>query len=220
MLTLKRYAAEAIGTYCLVFAGTGAIIINDVSGETVSHAGVALTFGMIVMAMIYAIGDISGAHINPAVTIAFRVAGRFETNQVLPYIAAQICGGLLASLTLWALFPEHLTLGSTLPTGSWQQSFVLEFILTAMLMFVILRVSSGSKETGVMAGAAIGITVGLEAMFAGPISGASMNPVRSLAPALISGTFTHLWVYLVATTLGAVFAVGLDWLVTEERAAQ
>jgi aquaporin Z len=220
MLTFKKYAAEAIGTYGLVFAGTGAIIINDVSGGTVSHVGVALTFGMIVMAMIYAVGDVSGAHINPAVTIAFRAAGRFETHQVLPYIAAQFCGGLLASLTLWALFPEHLTLGSTIPAGSWQQSFVLEFILTAMLMFVILRVSNGSKETGVMAGAAIGVTVGLEAMFAGPICGASMNPVRSLAPALVSGTFTHLWIYLVATTLGAVFAVGLDWIVTEANATQ
>ncbi len=215
MVTLRRYAAEAIGTFGLVFAGTGAIIINDVSGGAVSHVGIALTFGMIVMAMIYAVGDVSGAHINPAVTIAFRVAGRFETSQVLPYIVAQICGGLFASLTLRVLFPGHLTLGSTLPAGSWQQSFALEFILTAMLMFVILRVSNGHKENGIVAGVAIGLTVGLEAMFAGPICGASMNPARSLAPAVVSGTFTHLWIYLVATTLGAIFAVGLDWLVTD-----
>ena len=218
MLTFKKYAAEAIGTFGLVFAGTGAIIINDISSGAVSHVGIALTFGMIVTAMIYAIGDVSGAHINPAVTIAFRAAGRFEATQVLPYIAAQMCGALLASATLRVLFPEHLTLGSTLPAGSWQQSFLLEFILTAMLMFVILRVSNGGSEPGVMAGAVIGITVGLEAMFAGPICGASMNPARSLAPAVVSGTFTHLWVYLVATTLGAVFAVGLHWIITENKA--
>ncbi len=220
MPTFRKIAAEAIGTFCLVFAGTGAIIINDISDGTVSHVGVALTFGMIVMAMIYAIGDISGAHINPAVTIAFRVAGRFETRDVLPYIGAQIAGGLLASLTLWFLFPSHPTLGSTVPVGPWQQSFILEFVLTAILMFVILRVSSGSQETGIMAGAAIGMTVGLEAMFAGPICGASMNPVRSLAPAIVSGTFTHLWIYLIATTLGAIFAVALNRLVRRDDIEQ
>lgn len=210
---LNRYIAEAIGTYCLVFAGTGAIIVNDLNGDMISHVGVALTFGMIVMAMIYSIGETSGAHINPAVTIAFCVARRFEAVHVLPYLVAQFGGAILASLTLHILFPEHLTLGLTLPIGSWYQSFAFEFILTAILMFVILRVSSGSKETGIMAGAAIGITVGLEAMFAGPISGASMNPARSLAPALVSQTFESLWIYLTATTAGAVFAVLLDRLV-------
>lgn len=208
----NKYFAEALGTYCLVFAGTGAIVVNDLHDGVVTHVGVALTFGMIVMAMIYSIGDVSGAHINPAVTISFWIARRFEGKQVLPYLVAQFSGAILASVTIRLLFPEHENLGSTLPAGLWYQSFVLEFILTAILMFVILRVSSGSKESGIMAGAAIGVTIGLEAMLAGPVCGASMNPARSLAPALVSGTLAHLWIYVVATTLGAAFAVALDRL--------
>ena len=211
----RKYFAELLGTFCLVFAGTGAIVINDVYGS-VSHVGIALTFGFVVMAMIYSIGEISGAHINPAVTIAFWARGRFQTKDVAPYLGAQLVGALLASVVLKLLFSDHETLGSTLPSGTWQQSFLLEFILTAILMFVIFCVSSGSRETGIMAGAAIGATVGLEAMFAGPACGASMNPARSLAPAIVSGTFEHLWVYLVATTLGALFAVLID-IVLQER---
>lgn len=216
MNKLHRYIAEAIGTYCLVFAGTGAIIINDLNADVISHVGVALTFGMIVTAMVYSIGEVSGAHINPAVTIAFWVARRFESIQVVPYLVAQCSGALVASLTLRLLFPDHESLGTTLPVGSWYQSFVLEFILTSMLMFVILRVSSGSKETGIMAGAAIGMTVGLSAMFAGPICGASMNPARSLGPAVVSTTFDSLWIYLTATTLGAIFAVLLSGLIDKD----
>ena len=210
MLPLNVLTAELVGTYCLVFAGTGAIVINDLYGS-VSHLGIGLTFGLIVMAMIYSIGEISGAHINPAVTIAFWVAGRFKGALVMPYVVAQIMGAILASLTLRFLFVEHETLGSTLPiANAWQQSFVLEFILTAILMFVILRVSSGSRETGIMAGTAIGATVALEAIFAGPVCGASMNPARSLGPAIVSMTLDHLWIYLVATTSGACFAVFLN----------
>lgn len=211
MQDLRKYLAELLGTFGLVFAGTGAIVVNDTFGS-VSHVGIALTFGFIVMAMIYAIGEVSGAHINPAVTIAFWVSGKFPAKHVAPYVVAQVVGALLASVVLRVLFPEHENLGSTLPAGSWQQSFVFEFILTAMLMFVILRVSTGSRETGIMAGAAIGATVGLEAMFAGPVCGASMNPVRSLAPAVVSGTMGHLWVYLVATVLGALLAVAIEFV--------
>lgn len=202
----QKYLAELLGTYGLVFCGTGAIVMNDVSGGAVSHVGVAITFGFIVMAMIYAFGDTSGAHINPAVTIAFWLAGRFSTKHLLPYIASQFVGALLASASLWNMF-EHETLGSTIPAGTDIQSFVLEIILTFLLMLVILQVSTGSKEVGIMAGFAIGGVVLLEAMFAGPICGASMNPFRSLAPAIFSGQLASIWVYLIGPTLGAILAI-------------
>lgn len=200
-----------MGTYIMVFAGTGAIIVNDVYGS-VSHLGIGLTFGLVVMAVIYSIGSISGAHINPAVSIAFWVSKRFRGKEVLPYIISQFLGAILASLTLSFMFPQDELLGATLPAGSWEQSFVMEFILTFILMFVILLMSEGSKEVGVMTGFAVGMVVAFEAIFAGPVSGASMNPARSLAPALVSGHLTHLWLYILATTLGAsasVFAVRL-----------
>lgn len=208
---MKKYWAELMGTYIMVFAGTGAIIVNDVYGS-VSHLGIGLTFGLVVMAVIYSIGSISGAHINPAVSIAFWVSKRFSGKEVLPYIISQFLGAILASLTLSFMFPQHELLGATLPAGSWEQSFVMEFILTFILMFVILLMSEGSKEVGVMTGFAVGMVVAFEAIFAGPVSGASMNPARSLAPAIVSGHLTHLWLYILATTLGAsasVFAVRL-----------
>ncbi len=205
--TMKKYISEFIGTYGLVFCGTGAIIINDLTGGAISHVGIALTFGLIVMAMIYAFGDISGAHINPAVTIAFWFSGRFPGRQVLPYIVSQLAGAIFASATLMLLFPTHLTLGATLPTDTVTQSFILEIILTFFLMLVIINVSTGSKEIGIMAGIAIGATVLLEAMFAGHISGASMNPARSIAPALFSGQLDHFWVYLTAPVIGASLAI-------------
>lgn len=205
---MRSLAAEAFGTFALVFAGTGAIIINDISGGVITHAGIALTFGLIVMAMIYAVGEVSGAHLNPAVTIGFYLARRFPARRILPYIASQCAGGLTASLLLALLFPQHLTLGATIPAqGMTMQSFILEFVMTFLLMFVILSVSTGAKEKGVTAGIAVGAVVALEAMFGGPISGASMNPVRSLAPALVSGNMADLWIYILAPTLGAATAV-------------
>ncbi len=204
---MKKLIAEFIGTFCLVFAGTGAIVINDVTSGSVSHVGVAITFGLIVMAMIYTLGDISGAHLNPSVTLGFFAARRLEGRSVLPYILSQLSGAILASLTLRLLFAEHTTLGATLPAGSTLQSFVLEAILTYILMFVILSVSTGEKEKGITAGIAVGSVVGLEALFAGPISGASMNPARSLAPALVSFHFQTLWIYLTAPVLGALLSV-------------
>lgn len=203
----RKYFAEFLGTFCLVFAGTGAIIVNDVSGGVISHVGIAATFGLIVMAMIYTVGDISGAHLNPAVTLAFYAARRLESRSVLPYVSAQIVGALMASLCLRFLFPTHATLGSTLPHNAPAQSFVLEFILTAILMFVILGVSSGAKEKGTTAGIAIGSVVALEALFAGPICGAAMNPARSLAPALISLHIQSLWIYIIAPIAGALLSV-------------
>ncbi|MCY3005072.1 MAG: MIP family channel protein [Planctomycetota bacterium] len=204
---IRKLSAELFGTFALVFAGTGAIVINDVSGGTVSHVGIAFTFGLIVLAMIYALGDVSGCHLNPAVTLGFFVARRFEGRLVAPYIVSQCLGAILASLTLRFMFPTNSTLGATLPTGDALQSFVLEFILTLILMFVILSVSTGSKEKGILAGVAVGSVIALEALFAGPISGASMNPARSLAPALVSLRFDSLWIYLIAPILGACVSV-------------
>jgi aquaporin Z len=204
---MKKLVAEFIGTFALVFAGTGAIVIDDVTGGSITHVGIALTFGLVVLAMIYTIGDISGAHLNPAVTSAFWLSGRFSGQQVLPYVLAQCLGAIAASSILFFLFPTHGTLGATLPAGSDMQSFVLELILTLILMFVILNVSAGAKEKGVTAGIAVGAVIGLEAMFAGPICGASMNPARSLAPALVSGHLEHLWIYLAAPIIGACLAV-------------
>lgn len=204
---MNKWVAEALGTFALVFCGTGAIVISQETGGTITHGGIAVTFGLIVMAMIYALGDVSGAHINPAVTIAFTVAGRFNVRQVLPYIISQLLGAFLTSLLLRHLFPLNETLGATLPRGMALQSFILEFVLTFFLMLVIESVSTGSKEQGMFAGLAIGGTVLLEAMFAGPICGASMNPARSLSPAVVSGHIEHLWVYLTAPVLGATSAI-------------
>lgn len=204
---IKKYIAEMIGTFTLVFCGTGAIIINEQTAGEVSSFGIAVTFGLIVMAMIYSIGNISGAHINPAVTIAFAVSKKFPKKQVIPYIAFQLAGALFASIILKFLFPENVMLGATNPHGTAMQSFILEIILTFFLMFVILCVSSGSNEKGLMAGIAIGGFVLLAAAFAGPISGASMNPARSLAPALVSGQLESLWIYLLAPIIGAILAL-------------
>jgi len=213
---MKKLGAEFFGTFCLVFAGTGAIVINDVSGGMVTHVGIALTFGLIVLAMIYAVGDISGAHLNPAVTLGFVAARRFAARAAVPYIASQCLGAMAASLLLRILFPQHPTLGATLPAGPAYQSFILEFVLTAILMFVILSVSTGAKEKGITAGIAVGAIIALEALFAGPICGASMNPARSLAPALVSGRLADLWIYLLAPVLGAVSSVFACRCVREE----
>ncbi len=204
---MRKLFAEMFGTFALVFAGTGAIVINDVSGGTVSHVGIAFTFGLVVLAMIYALGEVSGCHLNPAVTLGFFLARRFDRRLVVPYVVSQCAGALLASLTLRLMFPSHPTLGATMPAGPAFQSFVLELILTLILMFVILSVSTGSKEKGVLAGVAVGSVIALEALFAGPISGASMNPARSLAPALVSLRFDSLWIYLTAPILGACVSV-------------
>lgn len=207
-MNYKRYTAEFTGTFCLVFCGTSAIIVNQQTHGQIGHAGVSAVFGLIVMAMIYTFGDTSGAHLNPAVTLGFTLSGLFPKKLVMPYILAQIAGAFLASGVLKLLFPASAGLGCTIPSGSVWQSFVLEIILSFMLMLVILKTSQGAKETGMLAGIAIGATVLLEALFAGPISGASMNPARSLAPAILSGNTSALWIYLIAPAIGMGLASG------------
>ncbi|HKP04280.1 MAG TPA: aquaporin [Chthoniobacterales bacterium] len=204
---LKKCAAEAIGTFALVFAGTGAIIINQVSDGAITHVGIALTFGLVVLAMIYTLGDISGAHINPAVTLGFWFARRLPGRTVPPYVASQGAGALVASGLMRVLFPASALLGATRPAGAEWQSFILEVLLAALLMFVILGVSTGAREKGITAGIVVGSVIALEAMFAGPISGASMNPARSLGPAVVSGQLTSLWIYLLAPVIGAAIGV-------------
>jgi len=202
---MKKCIAEVIGTYALVFCGPGAIVINDLTDGSMGHVGIAITFGLIVMAMIFSFGSLSGAHINPAVTIGFALTDRFKKSDLFPYIMAQLAGALLAAATLKFLFPSHPNLGSTLPQGSEMQSFVLEIILTYFLMLVILFVGQ-NEETRPYTAIAVGGTVLLEAMFAGPICGASMNPARSIGPALVAGELTSLWLYIVAPVVGAVLA--------------
>jgi aquaporin Z len=204
---MRNYVAEFIGTFALIFCGTGAIIINQQSAGAITHMGIAITFGLIVMSMIYSIGNISGAHLNPAVSIAFTLAKRFPIKHLAAYIISQLGGAILASLTLKYLFPSSINLGATMPVGTELQSFILEVILSFFLMLVIINVATGSKEQGMFAGVAIGSVVALEALFAGPICGASMNPARSIAPALVSGHPEHLWIYIVAPTLGAALAI-------------
>ena len=213
---MKKLVAEFIGTFALVFAGTGAIVINESSGGAITHVGIALTFGLIVLAMIYTVGDISGAHLNPAVSLGFFAAGRFSLRDVFPYVASQLVGALTASGVLRLLFPTNTMLGTTAPSGSAMQSFILELVLTAILMFVILGVSTGAAEKGITAGIVVGAVIGLEAMFAGPICGASMNPARSLGPAIISGHLSALWIYILAPILGAIIGVGGCRAVREE----
>lgn len=213
---MKKYLSEIIGTFALIFCGTGAMVINAETNGVISHAGVAATWGLVVAAMIYALGDVSGAHFNPAVTIGFWLTKSFPIKEVVPYILSQALGAFAASFTLQILFPNNQTLGASLPAGAAMQSFVLELILTFILMLTILQVAKGSKEQGMFAGLAIGSVVLMEAMFAGPICGASMNPMRSLSPALVSGHTEHLWVYIAAPLLGMLLAVGV-WKVLRKN---
>jgi aquaporin NIP len=202
----QRLAAEFVGTFALVFAGTGAAIVNELTGA-VTHVGVALTFGLVVLALIYALGDVSGAHFNPAVTVGFVLARRFPVRDAAPYLVVQFLGAIAASFVLRLIFPDSQALGATRPLGSAVQSFVLELLLTAFLMFVILNSTTGAKEKGLVVGIIVGSVIALEALFAGPISGASMNPARSLGPGVISGRLDSLWVYLLGPVIGAAMAV-------------
>lgn len=202
---IEKYLAEGFGTFAMIFAGTGSIVVNEISGGTVTSVGISLTFGLVVLSMIYSIGHISGAHMNPAVSLAFYFSGRMDRGETSRYILAQTVGALAASLFLRTIFfNQQTSLGVTLPAGSAVRSFLLEFVLTLILMFVIRGVATDNRAQGVMAGVAIGSTIAFEALMAGPISGASMNPARSLAPALVSGHLSNLWIYLLAPVLGSL----------------
>ncbi len=207
---LKKYLAELIGSFSLVFCGTGSIIIDQQTQGMLGQTGIAACFGLIVLAMIFTFGERSGAHFNPAVSISFAAVKRFNIHQIIPYTLSQLSGALLASGLLRFLFPDNVQLGATHPSGSPLQSFIMEWILSYILMLVIIHVSQGSKESGILAGIAIGATVGLEALFGGPVSGASMNPARSIAPAMVTGNYEHLWIYILAPIFG-MLAASFTW---------
>ncbi|MBD1927576.1 aquaporin [Trichocoleus sp. FACHB-90] len=204
----RETVAEGIGSFVLVFAGTGAVMVNQISNGAITHLGISFVFGAVVAALIYTLGHISGAHFNPAVTLAFWTSGFFPKRRVLPYILAQSLGAVFASALLLIALGRVANLGATLPLeGNWLQSLVLEAVLTFILMFVIFGSGLDRRAPIGFAGLAIGLTVGLEAAFMGPITGASMNPVRSFGPALVGGIWQHHWVYWVAPILGAQLAV-------------
>lgn len=206
---MRKLLAEVIGTFTMVFCGCGAMTINEITNGSVSHVGISITWGLIVMAMIYAFGEISGAHFNPAVTLGFATAKKFKWKKVPSYISAQFVGAFMAVSVLWVLFPESQSFGHTYPAEGFApyKAFILEFLLTFFLMIVIINVSTGSKEIGTMAGIAVGSVILLEAMFAGPMTKASMNPVRSIAPAIFSGNLKDLWLYIIAPILGAQLSI-------------
>lgn len=204
---MRNYISEFLGTYAIVFFGTGAVVVNQQTNDILGHLGVCVVWGLVVMVMIYALGNISGAHFNPAVTLGFWVAKRFPIAEVVPYSVSQFAGAAAASTTISILFPTNELLGATLPTGTIGQALTLEVLLMFFFMLVIMNVAHGSKEQGLFAGLAIGFFVLLIALFAGPISGASINPSRSFGPALVSGHFSHLWIYFLAPYVGAILAV-------------
>jgi aquaporin Z len=208
----RETLAEALGTFTLVFAGTGAVMVNSLSGGSITHIGISFVFGSVVAAMIYCLGHISGAHLNPAVTLAFWTSGFFPRHLVISYILAQCIGAVIASALLLVSLGRVADLGATIPLdNNWSQSFVLEIILTFILMLVIFGSGLDRRAHIGFAGLAIGLTVGMEAAFMGQITGASMNPARSLAPALVGGIWQYHWVYWIAPIIGAQLAVIVYW---------
>lgn len=213
---LKQVLAEFVGTYFLVFFGTGAVIVGSLFPDTIGHLGISVAFGLVVLCMIYAVGSISGAHLNPAVSIAFLASGRMEVKPCIAFIVIQIIAAIVASYSLLILYPETTTMGETLPAGTVGQTFLMEFILSFFLMFVIINVATGSKEQGIIAGIAIGFAVLICALVGGPTSGASMNPARSIGPALVSGELQHIWVYIVSPIVGMLGSI-VVWKVLVKR---
>lgn len=218
--TGRALAAELVGTFTLVFAGCGAIMVDQKTGQ-LTHIGVAITFGLVIMAMIYAVGHVSGVHLNPAVTTAFALTRHFPTRLVVPYWLAQFAGAVLAAAMLRGSLGNVAHLGATYPTGSDLQGALWEGVLTFFLMFVIMAVATDSRAVGEAAAIAIGATVGLDAMFGGPITGASMNPARSLGPGIVTGDLHAVWIYLLAPIAGATLAaLAYQAIRAESRATQ
>ena len=206
---MRKNIAEVLGTFMLVFFGTGAVVTNTTTNGAVTLLGIALAFGLIVMVVIYILGDVSGAHLNPAVTVGLLAARRVPVSTAVPYIICQIVGALLASLLMHVLFPtDPASLGATLPGANVlpYQVFILETIVTFLLVFTVLNVTVGAKEKGITAAIAIGFSITVDILFAGPLTGASMNPARSIGPAVVSGHLEYLWIYIAAPVLGAVLA--------------
>lgn len=213
----RRSLAEGLAAFALIFAGCGAIVADATYGGALGVVGVALVFGLIIMVMVYATGHLSGAHINPAVTLAFALTRHFPAREAASYIAAQVVGAILGALLLLAIWPDQpANLGATVPSVDVGSAFVYEMVLTAFLMFVIMAVATDTRAVGAAAAIAIGGTVGLDALFGGVVTGASMNPARSVGPALASGTWTDLWIYLLAPVIGAALGAGAYQLVRGE----
>ena len=216
----RRAAAEALAAFALVFAGCGAVVANAEYGGALGAVGVSLVFGLVIMAMIYATGHLSGAHINPAVTIAFTMARHFPARDALAYVGAQLAGALAGALLLLAVWPaQPAELGATVPSVSVGSALVYELVLTAFLMFVIMAVATDTRAVGAAAAIAIGGTVGLDALFGGPVTGASMNPARSFGPAVAAGEWTDFWIYLAGPVLGAALGALAYQLVRGDQAA-
>ena len=214
----RRCVAELVGTYFLVLIGCGVVVVGGMN-EALTHEGIAIVWGLIVMVLIYAIGDLSGCHINPAVTIAFAAAGRFPKAEVLPYVVAQSAGAIIAASSLRMVFGvDETNLGSTSISEplTLAGGFAVEWMMTLLLMFVVMGVSTGAKEKSITAGLAVGSTIAMEAMTAGPLTGASMNPARSLGPALLSGNTSQLGLYFGATVIGSVTGMLLYKLIRPE----
>ena len=200
----RRVAAEALAAFTLVFAGCGAIVTATVHRGSLGSLGVALAFGLVIMVMVYATGHLSGAHINPAVTIAFALTRHFPRREAAAYVAGQVVGATAAAFLLLAIWPSQpADLGATVPSVGVGSAVVYEAVMTTFLMFVIMAVATDTRAVGAAAAIAIGGTIGLDALFGGPITGASMNPARSFGPALASGTWTDFWVYVVGPIAGA-----------------